>query len=135
MNPLKQLAVLATIALTVGLASCGGSANQTVAQPQLTSIALSPATATLAVGGTESLVVNGTYNTGSSAAIPAADVTFQSSNTSVATVSAAGVVTAVSNGTANISASDSSAGLSTSQAAVITVQAPQLTSISLSPLT
>ncbi len=135
MNPLKQMAVLATIAFTVGLASCGGSANKTVSPPQLTAIALSPATATLAVGGTESLVVNGTYNTGSSATISAADVTFQSSNTSVATVSAAGVVTAVATGTADISASDSSAGLSTSQADVITVQPPQLTSISLSPLT
>ncbi len=135
MKSLKSVAVLATIVLTVGLASCGGSANQTAAQPHLTSIALSPATATLAIGGTQSLAVTGTYNTGATAAVAAADVTFQSSNTSVATVSSAGVVTAVGNGTTNISATDSSAGLTTSQGAVITVQAPALTSISLSPLT
>lgn len=134
MNFGKKLLMLAAIAIAANLAACGGSSNQTVSIPKVVSIALSPATATVGVGGTETLSVTGTYNTGGTTQIADSGVTFTSSNAKVATVNAAGVVTAVSPGTANVTASDSSLGISSSQAAVVTVQAPKLTSIALSPL-
>jgi hypothetical protein len=105
----------------VVLASCGGGGgSNTPAPPTLVSIALSPLTASLAPGATQQLTVTGTYSDGTSQALPASGETFASSNSAVATVSAAGVVTvaagAVAGSTATITATDDASNLVTSTA-------------------
>ena len=128
------------------IASCGGGGGSSGSAPPpavtLTSIALAPLAVTLGSSGTSQLTVTGTYSDGSTKALAAAGEAFTSSNASLATVSAAGVVTVPANatggGTATISATDSASGLSTSAAnsTVVTVSiVPTLTSIALSPLT
>ena len=93
----------------------------------------------LAAGGTGQLTVTGTYSDGSTKILPAASETFASSNTAIATVNAAGVVTigtnAAAGATATIAATDVASGVATSTAnsAVVTVSAPTLTAIVLSP--
>jgi len=116
------------------VASCGGGNSAATPPPPpaatLTSIALSPLTASVPAGGTQQLTVTGTYSNNTTAALPAADETFASSNTAVATVSSAGVVTVVAgaatNSTATISATNTASGLATSTAnsTVITVAPP-----------
>ncbi len=109
----------------------------------LTSIALSPLSATIAAGATQQLTVTGTYANNSTAVLPASGETFASSDTTVATVDGTGLVTVVANATpgktATISATDTASKLTTSTAnsTVITVAAPPptLASIALSPLT
>jgi Bacterial Ig-like domain (group 2) len=116
------------------LASCGGSSSPATPapppSPTLTSIALSPLTASLPASGTQQLTVTGTYSNSTTAVLPASGETFASSNTAVASVSAAGLVTvaagAAANQTATISATDTASGLATSAAnsTVITVAPP-----------
>jgi hypothetical protein len=86
------------------------------------------------------LTVTATYSDGSTKILPATGETFKSSNTAIATVSSAGVVTSVANATVGaavtIGATDTASGLATSTAnsTVVTVGAPALVSIALSPL-
>jgi uncharacterized protein YjdB len=96
----------------------------------LQSIAITPASATLSIAGTSTLTVTATYDVG-----PTADVTtgatYASSNTAVATVSPAGVVTAVTPGTATITAT-----YQTKTATMaVTVNPPLLLSIAVAPAT
>ena len=139
--------LLVPIVLALSLAACGGgSGNDTPSPapappiPTLSSISLSPLSLSLAAGATSQLTVTGTYSDGSTKVLPASGETFQSSNAGVATVSAAGLVTLVTNAaagaTATIGASDKASGVVTSTAgsAVVTVSAPTLTAIALSPL-
>jgi hypothetical protein len=106
------------------LVSCGGggSSSATAATPNLTlqSIALTPASLSLAPGATAQVTVTGTYSDGSTKTLPSADESFQSSSTAVATVDATGVVTvptsAVNAATAMISAMDPASGMTTSAA-------------------
>lgn len=89
----------------------------------LESISVSPNTESVAVGATATLNL---VKTPSNAA---ANITWSSSDTSVATVSSTGVVTGVSAGTATITATPSQQGVS---AATATVTVKQITSISIS---
>lgn len=70
--------------------------------PTVVSIAVSPASATLAVNGTQALTVTATYNDNSTKDVTA-DATFTSSDVAIATV-AGGVVTAQAAGSATITA-------------------------------
>src|SRR5882672_6370140 len=97
--------------MALALAACGGgSGNDTPsptpapATPTLSSIALSPLELSLAAGASSQLTVTGTYSDGSTKVLPASGETFKSSNAAVATVSAAGVVTLVTNATAGATA-------------------------------
>ncbi len=72
--------------------------------PTLTSISVSPGSVTLVPTGTQQLSVTGQYSDGSNAAIAASSVTFTPADTSIVTVSAAGLVTAVAMGTTTIGA-------------------------------
>ena len=110
-----------TSTITATLSGKSGTMTVTVA-PTLTSIAVTPATATLAVGGTESLSVVGTYSDNSTQNLTAHS-TYTSGTTSVATVSSAGVVTAVASGTATISvtATDPATGGTATGSASVTV--------------
>ncbi|MEM1416205.1 MAG: Ig-like domain-containing protein [Myxococcota bacterium] len=71
--------------------------------PTVVSIAIDPATATVAVDATQELTVNGTFSDDSMMALTEG-VLFASSDDAVATVDAAGVVTGVAAGTADITA-------------------------------
>jgi hypothetical protein len=112
--------------LALTLASCGGgsSAPAVVTPPTLTSIALSPLTASLPPLGTQQLTVTGTYSDGLPKTLAASGETFKSSATAVATVSATGLVTVVAGAatgaTATITATDTASGDVTA-AAVSTV--------------
>jgi hypothetical protein len=100
--------------------------------PPPESIALAPLVLRLAPAGTQQLTVNATYSDGTTQSLAAADETFQSSNTIVASVSAGGVVTVAANAavgaTATISATDTASGKTTSSAASaqVTVTAPDM---------
>src|SRR5665213_1810958 len=94
------------------------------------SIAIAPLVLRVEPGATQQLTVTGTFSDGSTQILAAANETFSSSNSQVASVSAAGIVTVAANAavgaTATISASDSASGTATSSAtsAVVTVVAP-----------
>ncbi len=86
----------------------------------LCSIALQPLTLSLAPQGAAQLTVFGTYSDGSVQALPAANESFATSNSAVATVAADGMVTisaaALASATATISATDRNTNLSTAAA-------------------
>ena len=92
----KLSAILFAALLVVGLGSCERESSDV--QPQPTSLTLAPTEVTLKVGATQQLTAtveptDQTYT-----------VTFTSDNEQVATVNAKGLVTAVAEGTANITA-------------------------------
>jgi len=101
--------IYASVYVTV--TSSGGST------PTVSSVTVAPSTLTLTVSNTGNLsaTVNGDNN-------PSQTVTWSSSNTSVATVSALGVVTAVATGTATITAT-SQLDSSKSGSCTVTVEA------------
>jgi uncharacterized protein YjdB len=134
-NSFKGIASLAVIAaLLSGLAGCGGTSNQTATQPTVTSVSLSPSSIALAPGATQALTVTATESTGATVTVTTG-VTYMSSNTNVATVNAAGVVTGGDvAGTANITATvaiDLNDSLTTAPA-VVTVT-PVISSIAVTP--
>lgn len=106
---------------TVTLTGAGVAAN-------LVSIAVTPATPSIAAGATQQLTATGTYSDGSKQNITSS-VAWTSSITSVATVNAAGLATGVASGNTSITAtSDSISGSTT-----LTVEAPSLVSIAVTP--
>jgi uncharacterized protein YjdB len=119
-----------TITATLGMIS--GSTTITVSAATLTAIAVSPATSTLAINGSTALTATGTYSDNSSVDLTQS-VTWQSSNTSVATASngsgTQGSITGLSGGTATINATLGNV----SGSATVTVTAAALVSITISP--
>ncbi len=91
--------------------------------PTLVSVALTPASSTLAPGATQQLTVTGTYGDSSTANLTAGS-TFVSSSPGVATVSAAGLVTAVTVGSATITATHTASGRTTATSSVSSPQQP-----------
>jgi len=124
----------ATITVTDAAANQTASATISVLIPvTLTSIAVTPATASLAAGARETLNVAANYSDGSQKSL-STGLVFTSSNSAVATVTAAGVVTAVAPGSATITVTDTAANKTAS--ATVTVPVPlTLTSISVAPAT
>jgi phosphatidylinositol-3-phosphatase len=88
--------------------------------PTLTSISVTPTSASIAAGATQAFTATGTFSDGSTQNL-SSTATWASSNTAVATLSTAGVATGVAAGTANITAAQSGV---TSNTAVLTVTAP-----------
>jgi len=80
-----------------------GSATITVTPAPVAAVTISPATASLVLGGTQQLTANARDASG--AALTGRPVTWSSGTPAVATVSAAGLVTAIAAGTAIITAS------------------------------
>ncbi|MCC6242532.1 MAG: Ig-like domain-containing protein, partial [Gemmatimonadaceae bacterium] len=115
---------------TLLLAACGGGSTDTPATPTLSTIALSPNTASLVIGATQTLSVLASYSDGSTATLTSG-VSFTSGTSSVASVSSAGVVTAVAAGSATITASSS--GKTATATITVTAPAPTLTSIAITP--
>lgn len=91
-----------TAVLTATSEGKTGTAAITVTPVPVATVALSPATASLPIGETQQLSVVARDAQGN--ALPGRSVTWSSSNSAIASVSAAGVVTAVAPGSATISA-------------------------------
>lgn len=130
---------ISTVAISLGmilssllLVSCGGGGSSNAinggSQTTLSSISVSPASVTLNTGQTQQLTATGKYSDGSTRDVTAT-VTWTSSNTSVAKVSAGGLVTSLAAGQTAISATLS--GISSSEAVAVNPKA--LTTISVSP--
>jgi hypothetical protein len=105
------------------------SVTITVTAPAVRSVVVSPQNAIMKPGDEQAFVANVDADPG-----VARTVTWASSNNAVATVTAAGVVTAVAPGAATITAT-STASTSVSGAAAITVRAPIPATISVSNIT
>lgn len=86
--------------LTALLAACGGDSTSA---PNIASLEVSPSSASLVSGATQTLTATARDSKGS--AIAGASIAWTSSSDAVVTVSASGLVTAVAPGTATISAS------------------------------
>ena len=101
----------------------GVTINVSAAPPALTALNVQPAALTIATGGTGQLTSAVTQPAGATAAT----ITYQSSNTGVATVSGSGAnatVTAVTPGTATITVTATAAATSTLSAATLTQLIP-----------
>ncbi len=96
--------------------------------PVLTSITLTPASATVIVGQTRQLTVTNIDQYGNGIAI---DINYTSNDTNIATVNASGMVTAISAGVAIITAS--SGAISDTSTITSSSVAPVLTTIILTP--
>jgi Bacterial Ig-like domain (group 2) len=94
----------------------------------LVSIAVTPANASIAAGNTQQFTATGTYNNGSTANLTAS-VTWASSNAAAATISTAGLGNGVAIGSTTITATSGAISGSTG----LTVTAPVLVSIAVTP--
>ncbi len=114
-----------TIQATSG--SITGSTGLTVTTA-LVSIAVTPANPSIAKGRTQAFTATGTYSDNSTQNITSS-VTWTSGTTTVATITSGGVATAAGTGTSTIQATSGSISGST----VLTVTAPTLVSIAVTP--
>ena len=119
--------VTGSASLTVSVASSGGGGFPAPAPtatsapaaappppaPALQSLAVTPAGETIALGENQQYTATGSFANGSSQNITA-NVTWVSSNSSIATINAAGLATGVAEGIVTISATDPNSGLSSS---------------------
>src|SRR5208337_4886075 len=119
-----------TTSITATMSGVTGSTTLTVtaAAVTVTSIAVSPATASITTGATQQFTATATYSNGSTGNVTTS-ATWTSTNTTAATVNPAGLATGSSAGSATISATLSG----TSGSATLTVVAPTLTSITVTP--
>ena len=115
-----------TITATVGALS--DSTTVTVVNAHLTSLTLSPATATMAAGTAQQFTATGTFDDGSTQILPS--VQWSSSAQGTLTVDSSGLVTAVAAGTATLNATSGSI----TGTASITVTSATLVSLAIAPL-
>jgi uncharacterized protein YjdB len=106
-----------TVTLTAALDSLSGTTSVTVTIANLASIAVTPNNASILSDGTEQFKAIGTLTDGTTTDITG-EVTWNSSNTSVATINSSGLATAQATGTTNITANS---GSITSNTAVLNV--------------
>ncbi len=131
-NVLGVAAGSATITATFQGVSGTASLQVTAQVKTLSSIAVSPATATLQTGATIQLTATGSYSDGSTADITTQAV-WTSANSAVASVDARGNVTGVAAGSATVIATLQ--GVSNSATLQVTAPARTLGSIAVSPVT
>ncbi len=110
---------------TNGTVSVNGTSSITVALPVLTNVEVTPATATLTTGGKQQLTALPFDQTGT--LFSGAIVTWNSNNPAVATVNATGLVTAVAQGSATITANATNGTVFKIGTSSITVNAPPCT--------
>ncbi|MFC2003424.1 Ig-like domain-containing protein, partial [Chloroflexota bacterium] len=118
----------ATITATSG--SVSGNTMLTVTAAVLDSIAVTPASPSVAAGRTQQFVATGTYSDASTANITTS-VTWSSSSTGVASISTAGLATSYSSGGTTITATKSSVSGTTT----LTVSVAVLDTITVAPTT
>jgi uncharacterized protein YjdB len=118
------------VTVTARSGSLAGSATVTVnsAGANLTSIVLSPTNPSIPINTTQQLTATGTYGDGSSRDLTAV-VTWSSSTIANATVDVTGLVKGIAAGSATITATLGSI----SQSSSVTITAPSITSISVTP--
>jgi len=118
--------------ITATLGGVSGQTSVRVTVPTLTSITVNPATATMVVGGTKPFTAQGSYSDGTTGDLTSS-ATWSSSNTTVLSVSnttgTRGQATALAVGTANVQA----AFQGITGTAAVTVAAPTLASIAVTP--
>jgi len=126
------LAVAGSVAgntvITASMSGQSVSANLTVTNANLESIAVTPADSTIPVGVFRQFVATGTFSDGSTQNISAV-TTWSSSTTAVAQVSSSGLLSALAVGTATIAAALNGSSGSTD----VTVATPQLISVAIQP--
>ncbi len=122
---LNKIAILLPVVLL--LFGCGGGGG--TPPPPLVSIAVTPATASIANGTSQQFTATGTFSDNSTRDISSA-VTWTSSNTGVATISSTGLATAISTGQTTITAAS---GSIPSNSATLTVTAATTVSIVVTP--
>lgn len=128
---LQYLALVATL-LLVGCPSGGGGGGSPAPAVTLSSIAITPGSATIAKGLTASLTATGTYSDASTANITT-QVNWTSADSDIASVGPqTGIVSADAVGSTTVTAA---LGGVTSPGANITVTAATLSSIAVTPLT
>ena len=125
----NALLVLLVGLMSVGLGCGGNSSSKATNGPILTSLTLTAPTANIIVNDTEQITVTGTYSDHTTKDLTTA-VSWSSSNNSVATVAAGGVLTAKSSGTVSITATMNAVSGSFN----LTI-APALVSIAVTPAT
>ena len=118
-----------TITATSGAVQGTASLSITVAAVNLTNISILPAASSIPVNTSQQFTATGTYSDGSSRDLTAL-VIWTSSAAGVATIDVSGIATGVGAGTTNISATLGAISSSTSLA----VNAPVITSISVTPV-
>ena len=106
-----------TVTVTAALDGLSGATSVTITIANLASIAITPNNASILSDGSQQFTASGTLDDGSTANITD-EVTWNSSDTSVATINGNGLATAVATGTTNITASS---GSITSNTAVLNV--------------
>ncbi|HTS70939.1 MAG TPA: Ig-like domain-containing protein [Terriglobia bacterium] len=121
------------IPLCMALTNCGSSPQSANSPLTLVSVALTPSTPSVAVSGTVQLTATGTYSNGSTQTLTSS-ATWTSSNTSDATVQSAGQATpGLAAGVAIGSVTITAAVNGVMGTATLTVTAPVLTSVTVSP--
>ncbi|MES2177900.1 MAG: Ig-like domain-containing protein [Gemmatimonadota bacterium] len=135
MHKVSRSLLLVGVLAFGALAACGDGdtiltgSPSTVTQTGVSSITVSPPSASIATGTTITLAASVvTFD-----AVTAKTVTWSSSSAAVATVDATGKVTGVSAGSVTITAT-STADASKASASAITVTAPSVTGVTVSPL-
>jgi uncharacterized protein YjdB len=123
-----------SVTIAASLDSIGGSAPLSVSAPArtLTSIALTPGSATIAIGATQQFLATANYSDGSTSNVTAS-ATWSSSATTVATINPAGLATAVTAGSATITATLN--GVSGRATLTVPPPAKTLSSITVLPAT
>ena len=129
----RTLGRWAWLILLPPLAVCSGGGTGVTTEPPptpvVTTIAVSPATASLQVGATQSLAATVKDQFGK--VMSGQSVTWSTSNANSASVSSAGVVTGVAAGSATISAA--SAGKAGTSVVTVTAPPPVVTTVTVSP--
>jgi trimeric autotransporter adhesin len=106
-----------TVTVTAALDDLSGATSVTITIANLASIAVTPNNASILSDGSQQFTAIGTLDNGSTVNITD-EVTWNSSDTSVATINSSGLATAVATGTTNITATS---GSITSNTAVLNV--------------
>ncbi|HEY6837619.1 MAG TPA: DUF3443 family protein, partial [Geobacteraceae bacterium] len=120
------LAFLVTIGLL--MFGCGGGGGGGGTPKTLVSIAVTPATPSLPLGTTQQFTATGTFSDNSTQDLTPS-VSWASSNTGVATISAAGLATSVALGTTTITATSGTI----SNATTLTISSATLRSVAVTP--
>jgi len=117
-----------TVTITATSGSISGTASLTVTSATSTSLSISPSNGSMAIDVSQQFTATATFSDGTKQDVTNV-VTWNSSSSSVASITVSGLVTARSLGTTNISASFESTTASTP----LTVNANNLSSISIQP--
>ena len=125
---LAQAVAAGSTKVTATVSGMSGSATLTVA-PSLSSITVSPANPSAAIGATQQFSATAKYSDGSTGNV-SSTVTWTSATTSVATISSSGLATAVATGSSVITAAIG--GISGTSSLTVT---PQVASIAITPAT